>query len=330
MGTIALIGLGSNLGDRKVILDAAVAALAETPGIEVRAVSSYHETLPVGGPPGQGLFLNAAIALDSSISATNLHVRLRELEQQAGRVRVVRWGERTLDLDLLLFGNEVHETRDLEIPHPRMFFRRFVMVPVVEVAASVIDPLSNRSMAKILESLNRRPSYVAVHRPDIHEASGLATELAATLKSDLVSMHEIRTARSSFDKRAALMSKVVESFAADISASLLSSVHDWVVSDFWLDGFYHWAIPRLEPGGRSLDEFKRRFSEARQAIPIPMMVVFPNGQGPRRPAWADHLSSIDPYHASPSLLHIQNGHEDEGLAEVLAACASSRPDGRIA
>src|SRR4051812_23839330 len=100
MGTLALIGLGSNLGDRKAQLDAAVAALAETPGVQVRAVSPYHETAPVGGPSGQGAFLNAAAALETTLDPHALHCILRGIEQRAGRVRDVRWDARTLDLDL--------------------------------------------------------------------------------------------------------------------------------------------------------------------------------------------------------------------------------------
>src|SRR5690349_14455782 len=99
MDTLALIGLGSNLGDRKANLDAAVAELGRSPGIEVRAVSSYHETPPVGGPDGQGAFLNAALLLDTSLGPEALLARLHEVERGAGRVREVRWSARTLDLD---------------------------------------------------------------------------------------------------------------------------------------------------------------------------------------------------------------------------------------
>src|SRR5436305_11685098 len=104
MATPAWIGLGSNLGDRKGILDAAVAALADAPGVAVKAVSSYHETSPVGGPAGQGAFLNAAAWLETSLDPHQLLAVLQEIEHRAGRVRKARWGERTLDLDLLIYG----------------------------------------------------------------------------------------------------------------------------------------------------------------------------------------------------------------------------------
>src|SRR4051794_25822954 len=110
MGTLALIGLGSNLGDRKANIDLAIAALSETPGVTVRAISSYHETAPVGGPGGQGAFLNAAASLDTALDPHALLRHLQQMENRAGRVRSVRWGERTLDLDLLLFGDLVLDT----------------------------------------------------------------------------------------------------------------------------------------------------------------------------------------------------------------------------
>src|SRR4051794_2403286 len=106
MPVLSLVGLGSNLGERAARLDAAVAALAATPGVVVRARSQDHETEPIGGPAGQGPFLNAAVALETTLGPRDLHRRLRTIEAEAGRVRAVRWGERTLDLDLLLFGDQ--------------------------------------------------------------------------------------------------------------------------------------------------------------------------------------------------------------------------------
>src|SRR5690242_10709045 len=120
MSILAFIGLGSNLGDRKEHLDLAVASVSATPGVSVRAVSSYYESAPVGGPGGQGSFLNAAAALETTLEAPALLRTLHAIERQAGRVRTVRWGERTLDLDLLLFGRRVYHSEHLKVPHPRM------------------------------------------------------------------------------------------------------------------------------------------------------------------------------------------------------------------
>jgi 2-amino-4-hydroxy-6-hydroxymethyldihydropteridine diphosphokinase len=150
MITLALIGLGSNLGDRKAMLDGAVAALRDTPGVRVRAVSSYHETKPVGGPPGQGPFLNAAAALETTLDPFELLENLRRVEGRFGRTREVQWGPRTLDLDLLLFGDRIVETATLQIPHPRMAGRRFVLAPLVEIAPDVVEPVSGRTIRDLL------------------------------------------------------------------------------------------------------------------------------------------------------------------------------------
>src|SRR4051812_543889 len=106
MSTLALIGLGSNLGDRRAHLDRAVADLAAIRGSDLRSVSRFHETAPVGGPSGQGAYLNAAAALETTLEPLDLLRRLQEIEWRAGRIRTLRWGERPLDLDLLLFGEQ--------------------------------------------------------------------------------------------------------------------------------------------------------------------------------------------------------------------------------
>jgi 2-amino-4-hydroxy-6-hydroxymethyldihydropteridine diphosphokinase len=162
MGTPALIALGSNLGDRRAHLDAAVAALSETPGVAVVAVSPYHGTDPVGGPSGQGSFLNAAALLDCSIDPFALHARLQAVEAAEGRVRSIRWGVRTLDLDLILFGDRVIDTPTLTVPHLRMAVRRFVLAPASSVAAELVDPLTGRSVADLLANLDRRPSVLGL------------------------------------------------------------------------------------------------------------------------------------------------------------------------
>ena len=134
MRSVALIGLGSNLGDRQINLNGAISALGQVPGITVRQVSTFHETEPVGGPPGQGMFLNAVALLETDLEPLPLLHVLQEIEVQFGRQRTVRWGERTLDLDLLLFDDRIIDTPELCVPHPRMRTRRFVLEPLVEVA----------------------------------------------------------------------------------------------------------------------------------------------------------------------------------------------------
>src|SRR6058998_3410078 len=123
MSVTAYIALGSNLGDREKNLDRAVEVLRNWPGITVTKVSSYHETDPVGGPLGQGRYLNAAAELQTDLTAAELLRVLLDVEQSLGRVRTEPSGPRTIDLDLLLYGDLVWKEAGLIVPHPRMHER---------------------------------------------------------------------------------------------------------------------------------------------------------------------------------------------------------------
>jgi 2-amino-4-hydroxy-6-hydroxymethyldihydropteridine diphosphokinase len=129
----AYVALGSNLGDRAAHLAFAVAALRETPGIQVDRVSSIRETEPVGGPP-QGAYLNGVVALRTRLAPRALLERLLAIEAATGRERGPEQNApRTLDLDLLLYGDEQIDEPDLVVPHPRMRQRPFVMEPLAEL-----------------------------------------------------------------------------------------------------------------------------------------------------------------------------------------------------
>jgi 2-amino-4-hydroxy-6-hydroxymethyldihydropteridine diphosphokinase len=166
MSIPAWIGLGSNLGDRRQNLVDAIGTLFDTPGVIVRAVSSFHETKPVGGPPGQGAFVNAAAYLDTTLNPHQLLEVLQRIEKEASRVREVRWGERTLDLDLLFFGHMFLQTEALTLPHPRLAVRRFVLAPLAEIASTFVDPLTGRMIANLLANLDRKPRLVSIDGPE--------------------------------------------------------------------------------------------------------------------------------------------------------------------
>jgi len=128
----AHLGIGSNLGDRLAHLQLAVDALARIAGVTVVGVSPVYETAPVGGPE-QPDFLNAVVAVDTTLTGRELLQVAHDIEAAADRVRTVRWGPRTLDVDVLLVGDERIDDPDLVVPHPRMTERAFVVVPLADL-----------------------------------------------------------------------------------------------------------------------------------------------------------------------------------------------------
>jgi 2-amino-4-hydroxy-6-hydroxymethyldihydropteridine diphosphokinase len=135
----AFLGLGSNLGDRAGLLRAAVARLRARPDVEVVGASPVYETDPVGGPE-QGAFLNLVVELRTDLGARGLLGVAADLEAAAERVRLERWGPRTLDVDVLWVEGEEVDEPDLQVPHPRMWARRFVLAPLADLAPELAGP----------------------------------------------------------------------------------------------------------------------------------------------------------------------------------------------
>jgi 2-amino-4-hydroxy-6-hydroxymethyldihydropteridine diphosphokinase len=135
----AFVGIGSNLGNRESNLGTAIELLSAEEGIEVVAVSEIRETEPVG-PVEQGAFLNGALRLQTSLGPRELLERLLAVENRLGRERTERWGPRTIDLDLLLFGNEAIDEPGLTVPHPRLHERRFALEPLLDLDPALAIP----------------------------------------------------------------------------------------------------------------------------------------------------------------------------------------------
>jgi len=127
------IGIGSNLGDRQGNIKSAIERIKALKDTQVLKVSKIIETFPVGGPKGQGKFLNGAIKIRTNLSALKLFIGLKKIETDLGRKKTVRNGPRIIDLDILLYGNKFIKSNKLTIPHRKMFERDFVLRPLLEL-----------------------------------------------------------------------------------------------------------------------------------------------------------------------------------------------------
>ncbi len=173
--TTAYIALGSNLGKREDALLAAITRIAALPHTRVLAQSSFHHTTPVGGPPGQGEYLNAAVAIETELLPRDLLCMLLEIEHNFGRDRATepRHGPRIIDLDILLYGNQIIDEPHLQLPHPRMHERLFVLAPLAEIAPDVIHPILHVSISTLRDRLQIAPGLpgetVRINNGPVHE-----------------------------------------------------------------------------------------------------------------------------------------------------------------
>ena len=161
MPTTAYIGLGSNLGDKEANIKKALELLGEAPGVQVKKVASFYKTAPLYVTK-QDWFLNTVAEIETSLNAHELLSLLKGMEKKLERTPTVRWGPRTIDLDLLLFGSDKIQSSDLVVPHPRLSERAFVMVPLAEIAPQLCIPGRGRAgeLAHLLSTEQRVEKYV--------------------------------------------------------------------------------------------------------------------------------------------------------------------------
>ena len=155
--TRVYLALGSNLGDRQQYLHRAIARLRGVQGVTVLRVSACYETTPVGGPPGSGAYLNAVAEAETSLEPEVLLRAILEIEESLGRVRTVLNAPRTIDLDLILYGDLVRQGPDPVVPHPRMHERRFVLQPLADLTPDVVHPVIKKTVQALLDGLGPDP-----------------------------------------------------------------------------------------------------------------------------------------------------------------------------
>lgn len=146
------VGLGSNIGDRAENLLTAYNHIISVHGIQPLKLSRFYETVPVGGPP-QPMYFNAALSLQTTLSPHQLLEQFQRIETLMGRVRTVKWGQRTIDIDILLYGNEMVHDEQLKIPHPLMHTRMFVLESLAEIEPDIIHPVFQKTILQLYKEL---------------------------------------------------------------------------------------------------------------------------------------------------------------------------------
>ena len=318
--SVCLIGLGSNLGDRRQMIEQAVAQLAGQAAVRVRGQSPWQETPPAGGPPGQPPFLNGAVVVETSLPPEAMLEFLHEVEARLGRRRQDRWGPRPIDLDLLLYDREVRQTPALTLPHPRMTWRRFVLEPAALVAAAMVHPLTGWTVQQHLDHLNSSALYLAITGPRTARRSELARQVALAGGAHAIIAAPVSGrlepsggGPAGHDRPMGL--QFLHQWAALLSPSWPGwSAAAGVVSDFWFDE----AIVRLPPEQRA--EHRDLWDQLRAAVVRPRLVVLlePPAEEPEGQFGRELLEMAARPGQGP-LLRLTGGDPEAALPEVLAA-----------
>ena len=254
--TTSLIAFGANLGNRTECLDQAWHRLAAHEQFTVKARSRHYQTAPIGGPAGQDDFLNAAILLDTSLSPQQLLLQLQRIETELGRQRQQRWDQRPIDLDLLLYDTLTLDENELQIPHPHMSFRRFVLEPAAEIAPTLVHPNSGWTIQQLFEHLNTANNYLALIGPPGSGKTAAARNVCERLGGHPVLTAALQgTGNQPEEIEAQLIKQRLEQLqtAAEQIAASTETALTFAISDFWLNQSYAYLQETLDQQGQ--DEF---------------------------------------------------------------------------
>jgi 2-amino-4-hydroxy-6-hydroxymethyldihydropteridine diphosphokinase len=315
-----LVGLGSNLGDRATTLEEAVRRLRAEPDITVRAVSRWIETAPVGGPSNQPRYLNGVVRLETSLSPGKLLRVLKQIEVDAGRVQDERWGPRTLDLDLLLYGDEVYDISRpklrLQVPHPRMAFRRFVLEPAQEIASDMVHPTTGWTIERLWRHLCEAPNYLALAGLPGKEKSRFAQAVCDAASAELICGYEeelLSRLESSAGPVESVAIEFLERWAELLRVPPAGSA--WRVSDFYLAQLPFLVAPRLNES--QLHALRARCQAVANEVLQPKLVVV---VAPSKPKSEDKGLFFElPRAISGPWFWVSMSEEQSAVAEVVAA-----------
>jgi 2-amino-4-hydroxy-6-hydroxymethyldihydropteridine diphosphokinase len=259
------------------MLDAALARLDAAPNVVVKARSGYVTTAPVGGPARQGEFLNAVAVIETNRTPQSLAELLWEIERQLGRGQHVRWAPRVIDLDLLLYEDQVIETPLLVVPHPRLAFRRFVLAPACQVAAEMVHPVVGWTLGSLLAHLDSAAEYVALAGLPGSGRTRLAKALAsigqARIVFDPASAEERAVWQAEAEGRNPALHLALWQRRTTALREALSSQDrgETLVSDFWLGQTLALARASLDP--RAWDDVRSACSATASEELCPKLLV---------------------------------------------------------
>lgn len=275
-----LIGCGSNLGSRRRQLDEALELLRFMPGVEMLAVSRFHETRPVGGPSCQEAFLNGACLIETDLPPGELLGALFAVENTLARRREERWGPRTIDLDLLLYGDLVVESPELTLPHPRMATRRFVLEPCAEIAGELTFPPADCTVRELLDNISVPHPLVSVVGVPGSGAADIAAAVADATLARLIRApkplpldpgHRPGTVSDDADM-ARRWHDVVAAWQEPLASESWEEDPHGTIADYWLDAAQAAAEDRL--AGSTRKHFEMAFERSASQTVSPHVAIF--------------------------------------------------------